>query len=193
MTGPQHHFPDVTATAGRSNGAEPAPSADQAEPGARPHGWAALAGFAAVAAATAVGGSLVGPARPATMRWYRSLAKPPFQPPASVFGPVWTGLYATIAWSGWRVWRAPSSPERTQALVLWSAQMAANAAWTPLFFGARRTSLALADLVAQLAATTGYTARAARVDGPAAAAMAPYLAWTAFAGALNAEIVRRNP
>lgn len=185
----------MTAPAARSNGADPdadAP-ADHAGAGERPHRWAALAGFAAVTAATAVGGSLVGPARPATMRWYRSLATPPFQPPAGVFGPVWTGLYATIAYSGWRVWRAPSSADRTRALALWGAQMAANAAWTPLFFGARRTSLALADLVVQLAATAGYTATAARVDRPAAATMAPYLGWTAFAGALNAEIVRRNP
>lgn len=126
------------------------------------------------------------------MRWYRSLRKPPFQPPASLFGPVWTGLYATIAVSGWRVWRAPSSPERTRALALWGAQMATNAAWTPLFFGARWTALALADLTAQLTSTVAYTATAARVDRPAAAMMAPYLGWSAFAGALNAEIVRRN-
>ena len=32
-----------------------------------------------------------------------------------------------------------------------------------------------------------------KVDKPAAALMAPYLAWTGFAGVLNEEIVRRNP
>ncbi|HET9612238.1 MAG TPA: TspO/MBR family protein [Acidimicrobiales bacterium] len=158
----------------------------------RPRQWVALAGFGAVVAAAAVGGALVGPRRPETMRWYRSLAKPPFQPPAAVFGPVWTGLYAAIAVSGWRVWRRPDGPERTRALRLWGAQMAANAAWTPLFFGARRPGLALGDLTAQLSSTAGYTASAARVDGPAAALMAPYLGWTAFAGLLNAEILRRN-
>jgi tryptophan-rich sensory protein len=146
----------------------------------------------AVTAATAVGGALVGPSRPSTMRWYRSLDKPPFQPPASVFGPVWTGLYATIAVSGWRVWRQPDSPDRTKALALWSAQMATNAAWTPIFFGARKPIVALADLVGQISSTVGYTRSAARVDKPAAALMAPYLGWTAFAGVLNSEIVRRN-
>lgn len=152
----------------------------------------ALAGFAAVTAATAVGGALVGPSRRETSRWYEALAKPPFQPPASVFGPVWTGLYAAIAISGWRVWRRPDSPERTRALVLWGLQMAANAAWTPLFFGARQTKLALADLAVQLAATTGYTTTIAALDTPAAALMGPYLGWTAFAGILNEEIIRRN-
>lgn len=184
----------MTTQPERGNGeaASPAGTDDREGTEHRPHQWAALAGFAAITTATAVGGALVGPSRPSTMAWYRSLDKPPFQPPASLFGPVWTGLYATIAWSGWRVWRAPSSPERTRALALWGVQMAANAAWTPLFFGARKTKLALADLAAQLAATVGYTATAARVDAPAAATMAPYLGWTSFAGALNSEIVRRN-
>lgn len=158
----------------------------------RSHQWAALAGFGAVTAAAAVGGSLVGPGRPSVMAWYRALRKPPFTPPSGLFGPVWTVLYALIAVSGWRVWRRPDSPERSRALVLWGAQMAANAAWTPIFFGARRPAVALVDLVAQLATTAGYTARAARVDPPAAMLMAPYLGWTTFAGALNLEIVRRN-
>lgn len=162
------------------------------EGGTRRHQWAALAGFTAVTGAAAAAGVLAGPRRSESMRWYRSLAKPPFQPPAAAFAPVWTGLYAAIAVSGWRVWRRPDSPDRTRALRLWAAQMAANAAWTPLFFGARRTVLALADLSTLLPSAAGYTRAAARVDPPAAALMAPYLGWTAFAGVLNAEIVRRN-
>lgn len=42
--------------------------------------------------------------------WYRSLRKPVFQPPSWVFGPVWTLLYGTIAFSGYRIWRAPALP-----------------------------------------------------------------------------------
>ena len=113
------HDPSVSAgTEGTSVPADTADTEGTADTGgtaARPHQWAALAGFAAITTATAVGGALVGPSRPSTMTWYRSLRKPPFQPPASVFGPVWTGLYATIAYSGWRVWRTPSSRERTRA------------------------------------------------------------------------------
>ncbi|HEX6095671.1 MAG TPA: tryptophan-rich sensory protein [Thermoanaerobaculia bacterium] len=37
-----------------------------------------------------------------------------------------------------------------------------------------------------------YTNAARKVDKPAAWMMAPYLLWASFAGALNAEIVRRN-
>lgn len=183
----------MTGTADPRHAQPGTPSDEPPEAGRRPHRWLALGGFAAVVTATAVGGALVGPARPATRRWYDGLAKPPFQPPASVFGPVWSVLYATIAASGWRAWSQPDSPERSQALRLWGVQMASNAAWTPLFFGARRPRTALADLTVQLVSTVGYVRAAARVDGPAAALMGPYVAWTAFAGALNEEIVRRNP
>jgi len=152
----------------------------------------ALAAFVAPVVATAVIGSRFGP-RGSTGRWYDGLRKPPFQPPAEVFAPVWTALYASIAWSGYRVYVAPDHPARRPALALWAAQLAANAAWTPTFFGAREPRAALAVLGTQLATTIGYTAAAGKVDGPAAALMAPYLAWSGFAGALNEEIVRLNP
>src|SRR5690242_12754491 len=104
-------------------------------------GWLALAGFAgAVAAAALLGGR----AQSKNRTWYRTLKKPAFNPPDWVFGPVWTGLYATMAYSAYRVWRMPASPQRTRALALWGVQLAANAAWTPLFFGARAPKAALA-------------------------------------------------
>ncbi len=159
----------------------------------RPHQLLALGAFVAPVVIAAAIGARVGPSRAGPARWYARLAKPPFQPPPEVFAPVWTALYATIAVSGWRVWRRPSSPERTMALGLWATQMVANGAWSPTFFGARRPRAALGVLAAQLASTAGYTAVASRVDAPAAALMGPYLGWTAFAGALNEEIVRRNP
>ena len=37
--------------------------------------------------------------------WYDNLAKPAFNPPGWVFGPVWTTLYVMIAIAGWRIWR----------------------------------------------------------------------------------------
>jgi benzodiazapine receptor len=150
-------------------------------------------GFAALSyAAGALGAATVrGARRPGW--WFRVLRKSPVQPPDRLFGPVWTALYAAIAYSAWRVWRAPASPERTRALALGSAQLALNAAWTPLFFGAHRPRAALVDLIALDAAATAYAAAAAKVDRTAAALVAPYLAWLGFATHLNASIVARNP
>ena len=124
--------------------------------------------------------------------WYRSLRKPVFQPPSWLFGPVWTVLYGTIAYSGYRVWRAPRSPERTRALALWGTQLALNAAWTPLFFGARKPAAALVDIGALDATAGAYAVAAAAVDPAAAKVVTPYLGWIAFATALNGAIVAKN-
>jgi len=127
-------------------------------------------------------------------RWYRDeLAKPPYQPPRQVFGPVWTALYAMIGWSGARVWNAPDEPARTRALALWGTQLALNVGWSGIFFGARRPRMALVEIGGLLASIVAYSRAASRVDRTAAWLMAPYLAWTAFATVLNAGIVKRNP
>lgn len=150
---------------------------------------AALAFGGAVAAAALSGRAAT--ARPARSAWYLALRKPRGQPPPAVFGPVWTALYAAIATSGYRVWRS-SAPGRERALQLWAAQLALNAAWSPLFFGARRPRAALADVALLLPAVAAYARAARRVDRAAAWLVAPYLAWTAFATWLNAGIVLRN-
>ena len=121
-------------------------------------------------------------------RWYRRLEKSPLNPPPAVFGPVWTVLYGLIATSGWRVWRAGSR----KALGWWAAQLALNAAWSPIFFGLKRPRAALADLALLLPAIAIYARHARQVDRPAAWMVAPYLGWVGFASVLNAEIVRRN-
>lgn len=124
--------------------------------------------------------------------WYRRLEKPPFNPPDWVFGPVWTTIYSLSSVSAWRISRAPRGPARTKALAWWGAQLALNAAWSPLFFGRHRKRAALVDIGLLLGALSGYTAQARKLDRPAAWMMAPYLAWGSFATLLNAEIVRRN-
>jgi tryptophan-rich sensory protein len=124
---------------------------------------------------------------------YRELDKPGFTPPDVVFPVVWTSLYALIAWSGWRVWSAAPSRQRTAALRLWTSQLAANAKWSKLFFDQHGRALALADVLALEAMIASYISAARKVDRAAANAFIPYAAWVAFATVLNAEIARRNP
>jgi translocator protein len=148
--------------------------------------------FGGAVAAAAIGGSFFNPGRPATRAWYDSIEKPSFNPPDEVFGPVWTVLYILIAISGARVARAAASPERTEALALWSGQLALNAAWSPLFFGAQKPALAFVDIVLMLAAISAYIVRSRRVDRPASWMLVPYLAWVSFATVLNGSIVMLN-
>jgi translocator protein len=157
----------------------------------RPRGsWLALAGMTLLTAGSGlVGARVSGGSRD---RWYRRLDKPPYNPPDRVFGPVWTGLYTLSVLSGWRVFRSPPSPARTRSLRLWLAQWLFNGAWSPLFFGLHRPRLALADLALLEGSLAAYVRETAKVDRPAAWMAVPYLAWTSFAGVLNADIVRRN-
>ena len=105
---------------------------------------------------------------------------------------MWTGLYGLIAASGYRVWAAPSSPDRTRALGLWAAQLGLNAAWPVLFFGRHDPKAALVDIGLLSASISAYTESATRVDPAARWMMAPYRAWVGFSTALNGEIVRLN-
>jgi translocator protein len=165
-------------------------------PSARPHGWlrssAALAGFGTLAAgAAALGARATG--RPGLQPWYRALAKPPWQPPPSAFPAVWTTLYVLMSVSAWRVWRRDRGPARRGALRWWGVQLGLNAAWSPLFFGLRRPRTALVDAALLVLAVGQYARASRRVDRTAGWLVVPYLGWAAFAAALNAEIVRRNP
>lgn len=123
--------------------------------------------------------------------YYRGLNKPSWAPRPSIFGPVWSVLYALIGTSAWLVARRGGSGSRT-ALGLWWAQLALNAAWTPIFFGARNRGLALVEIlvtwVAILATTVAFFARRTA----AGLLLLPYLAWVTFASALNYAIWRDN-
>ena len=127
-----------------------------------------------------------------TKAWYRRLSKSKLTPPDRAFGIVWPVLYGLSALSAWRVWRTPPSRARTKALGMWGAQLVTNAAWTPIFFGAKRPRLAMGDLAGLAASLGGYALEARKVDPAAAWLTVPYLGWTCFAGYLNATIIAKN-
>lgn len=154
--------------------------------------YGSLAVFGALTAAAAVWGATANPDIRSTRRWYDDLDKPDYTPPKAVFGPVWTGLYALIATSGWRVWRQREADARTPALGLWAAQLGLNAWWSRLFFGRRDLKASFAESLALAGSVGAYTAAAARVDRPAATMVLPYLGWVTFAAVLTGDIMRRN-
>ncbi len=136
-------------------------------------------------AAAAVVGGLAARDAPRT---YARLRTPDWAPPAEVFGPVWTALYAMIGGAGWRLSARP-----TPTLVaLHLGQMGLNAAWTPLFFGEQRRRAALGVSVALDATIAAEILALARRDRAAAALLVPYLAWCGFATALTSAVVERN-
>lgn len=121
--------------------------------------------------------------------WYAQLAKPWFNPPNWIFGPVWSVLYVFIAIAGWRTWRR----ERFgPAMKVWLAQMLANFAWSPVFFFAQRPGLALAVILLVLVFVLLFIRLTWPRDRVAGVLFLPYAAWVAFATALNGAIFRLN-
>lgn len=127
---------------------------------------------------------------PAIKRAYDALRQPSFKPPAKTFSVVWPPLFVLLTISGLRVWNAPDSPDRTHALRLWGGVQALNAIWMAL--GPRRLALQVATAAASLAASSAYAREAAKVDGPAAGLVTPFLGWIGFANVLTEELWRLN-
>ncbi|MCX4757218.1 TspO/MBR family protein [Kitasatospora purpeofusca] len=155
-----------------------------------PARWPVYAATAAAVTATAVVG---GKAVDADSDWYRSLAKPPWQPPSWAFGAVWTPLYASIAWAGGRALLKAHGHERRALTAGLGVNLGLNAAWNWMFFRCHSPAAGVAGTLLLDLSNADLIRRTARTDRTAATALLPYAAWCAFATALNAEIARRNP
>ncbi len=124
--------------------------------------------------------------------WYASLKKPTWNPPGSVFGPVWMALYTMMAVAAWLVWRQGGFAVQRRPLTIFLLQLALNAAWSPLFFGLRWPGAAGVEIVA-LWLAIGATLWSFRPVSPVAACLlAPYLVWVSFAAVLNFTLWRLN-
>lgn len=147
----------------------------------------ALVYAAAIIFVVAVGagiGTTVGPDG-----WYRALVKPSFNPPAWVFGPVWTVLYVFIGIAFARTFmRQPRGP----AMQIWIVQMLLNWSWTPLWFGLHLMWAAFAVIVALWLSILAFILITRKDDPVSALLFLPYLAWVSFAGILNGTIAALN-
>ena len=124
--------------------------------------------------------------------WYESLAKPAWNPPNAVFGPVWSVLYALMGVAAWLVWRRAGFREASAALVLFIVQLVLNAVWSYLFFGLHRVDLAFFEILVlwTLILIVGVLFwREVRLAG---VLMLPYLVWVGFASGLNFALWRLN-
>jgi len=125
--------------------------------------------------------------------FYGQLTQPSWAPPSSVFGPVWTVLYALMAIAAWLVWRAGGFRANRGALSLFLVQLALNALWSWLFFAWHRGALAFADIVVLWVLILGTLVSFWRVRPLAGALLLPYLLWVSFAAALNYSVWHLNP
>ena len=108
--------------------------------------------------------------------WYGRLDKPCFTPPDSVFGPVWTILYLSMAASAWLVWCRAGFSGTKIAMALCSVQLALNLFWSAIFFGLEAPGLALVEILALWPAILLTTLAFSRISRPAGWLRVPYLA-----------------
>lgn len=125
----------------------------------------------------------------AVATWYPTLVKPSWNPPAWVFGPVWTLLYAMMAVAAWLVWRRV---DWGVALLAFGVQLVLNTAWSFCFFAQRNPLAGLVDILLLWVAIVITLVLFWRVDRLAGWLLVPYLFWVTFATMLNFSIWRLN-
>lgn len=125
--------------------------------------------------------------------FYGQLAQPAWAPPSSVFGPMWTVLYALMGIAAWLVWRTGGLRAQRTALTLFVVQLAVNAIWSWLFFAWHRGALAFVDIVVLVLLVVATLVCFWRVRPLAGALLIPYLLWICFASALNYSVWQLNP
>jgi translocator protein len=124
--------------------------------------------------------------------FYTQLVRPGWAPPPSIFGPVWTVLYALMGIAAWLVWCASGFLAAKSALTLYLVQLALNALWSWLFFGWHRGALAFADIVVLWALIIATVVLFWRIRPLAGALLVPYFLWVSFASALNYSVWQLN-
>ncbi|MDZ7721014.1 MAG: TspO/MBR family protein [Balneolaceae bacterium] len=129
----------------------------------------------------------------ASPEWYNALNKPSWNPPAWIFGPVWTTLYTLMGIAAWLVWKKFGFQYAKSALTAFLIQLILNGLWSQLFFGLKVPGWAFGEIFLLLAAILITTYLFSNKVKLAAWLMVPYLLWVGFATVLNGTIWWINP
>lgn len=132
---------------------------------------------------------------PSITGWYAGVVKPALNPPAWVFGPVWTMLYALMGVSAWLVWMKLDSDSRVGvtkkikiALSIFFGQLVLNVFWSIIFFGLHSPGGALVEIAFLWLAILATIIEFYKISKLAAWLLVPYILWVSFALYLNYAI-----
>ena len=139
--------------------------------------------------AAGIGGAVT---TPKIATWYATLAKPTWNPPNWIFGPVWSALYFCMAIAAWLVWRQDGVSGATLPLTLFAVQLALNVLWSCIFFGLEKPGFAFVEVLFLWLAIAATMILFWQRSSAAGILFLPYLAWVSFASFLNFTIWRLN-
>ena len=130
---------------------------------------------------------------PSIAGWYAGIVKPALNPPAWVFGPVWTTLFALMGIAAFLVWKKGLDRRDVKiALGIFLGQLALNTLWSIIFFGLHSPGGALIEIAFLWLAILATIIAFAKISKPAAWLLAPYILWVSFAMYLNYVIWALN-
>jgi tryptophan-rich sensory protein len=125
--------------------------------------------------------------------WYRTLTKPALNPPAWVFGPVWTSLYALMGIAAFIVWRKGLENKKVRkGLMIFGVQLILNAIWSIIFFGMHNPGLALVDIILLWVFVLWTIVAFYKISRTSVYFLVPYIMWISFAMYLNYAIWALN-
>lgn len=130
---------------------------------------------------------------PSITGWYSGIVKPSFNPPAWVFGPVWTTLFALMGIAAFLIWKKGLDRRDVKiALAIFIGQLVLNTLWSIIFFGLHNPGLAFVEIIFLWLAILATIVSFAQISKPAAWLLVPYILWVSFAGFLNYTIWQLN-
>ncbi len=125
--------------------------------------------------------------------WYTTLNKPSFNPPNSIFGPVWTTLYVLMGISSYLVWRKRKTVSGYNwALGIYVLQLLLNLMWSFLFFFQQQIGFALVEIGILWITIIITSFLFYRIDKVSGLLFIPYILWVGFASYLTYSIYILN-
>jgi benzodiazapine receptor len=117
-------------------------------------------------------------------QWYRSLAKPAWQPPSSVFGIIWPYNFIMLITATWLVAGRLSTAYQLIWLISLTLSVTAALTWAWLFYGPHLLLASGFALVIATVLTIPLLVIAFRVSPVLGFAFLPYQLWLAVATSL---------
>ncbi len=138
--------------------------------------------------------SATGPRPMDQSRYYESLKRPFFAPPAWAFAPAWTLNNITSLWGDLRLLNLPRGTRYKRTLLgLQGAGWLLYATYSRAAFGTRSNILSFVWSSSYWLLTVASVLLSRKVDKKATLAFAPLLAWLTLATALSGYIMINNP
>lgn len=125
--------------------------------------------------------------------WYSELIKPPFAPPAWIFGLVWTILYIIIiATFGYVFYLLITKKIKFSIALPFILNIIFNLAFTPIQFGLKNLTLASLDVLLVLITLAWALIGIKKVSPIIAYLNIPYFLWVCFATVLQISVTYLN-